>query len=269
MSDETYEHLDPLLERYAAASPGDPLREQLRDRLVAGFLPVAQHIARRFTRRGEPLEDLEQVASIGLMHALQRYDPDRGRSFLSYAIPTITGEVRRHFRDTTWSVHTPRGIKDRYLAVGSATTTLSQDLGRAPTPTELAAHLGLAVHEVTEAVAAHGAHHSASLDELTGDQDHAPGLADVLGAQDPDFARAETRMLIGQLLHVLPERERTILRLRFVHEKTQSEIGTALCISQMHVSRLLARSLDQLRAELHRHEDEDVPAEAAPTPAVA
>ena len=128
-----YDEYVPLLKEYADLPDGDPRRERVREKLVVGFLPVARNIARRFARRGEPTDDLEQVASLGLLHALDRFDPGRERDFLSYAVPTIMGEVRRHFRDSAWSVRTPRAVKDDYVAVGRAVTTLSQDLGRAPT----------------------------------------------------------------------------------------------------------------------------------------
>ena len=128
-----YARYAPLLAEYARMDAADPRRSALRERLVVGYLPVARHVARRFASRGEPTDDLEQVATIGLLGALERFDPARGGDFLSYAVPTIMGEVRRHFRDRTWSVRTPRAVKDDYVAVGRAVTTLSQDLGRAPT----------------------------------------------------------------------------------------------------------------------------------------
>lgn len=141
--DVQYARYAPLLAEYARLDGADPRRSELRERLVVGYLPVARHIARRFASRGEPTDDLEQVATIGLLGALERFDPEHGRDFLSFAVPTIMGEVRRHFRDRTWSVRTPRRVKDDYLAVGKAVTFLSQGLGRAPTVPELAEHLGL------------------------------------------------------------------------------------------------------------------------------
>ena len=247
-----YECYAPLLAEYARRDADDPRCAELRDRLVVGHLPVARHVARRFARRGEPLDDLEQVATIGLLGALERFDPDRGRDFLSYAVPTIMGEVRRHFRDRAWSVRTPRGVKDDHLAVKRAVTTLSQDRGRAPTVPELAEHLGLAPDRVVEAVSAGGALRPASLDAATEAGNDGSALAHVLGAEDPGIGRVETGALIRDLVRALPQRERTILALRFVHEKTQAEIGQTLCISQMHVSRLLTRTLAQLREEVGR-----------------
>lgn len=246
-----YDEYVPLLQEFADLSEDDPRREVVREKLVHGFLPVARNIARRFARRGEPTDDLEQVASLGLLHALDRFDPGRERDFLSYAVPTIMGEVRRHFRDSAWSVRTPRSVKDRYVAVGSATATLSQNLGRAPTAGELAEHLGMSRDEVAEAVAAHGSYQPASLDESLGEGDDS-ALVDILGVLDAELDRVEVRALVGNLVRDLPERERTMLALRFVHEKTQAEIAAVLCISQMHVSRLLSRTLAALREQIER-----------------
>ena len=246
-----YDEYVPLLKEYADLSDDDPRRERVREKLVVGFLPVARNIARRFARRGEPTDDLEQVASLGLLHALDRFDPGRERDFLSYAVPTIMGEVRRHFRDSAWSVRTPRSVKDRYVAVGSATAAMSQRLGRAPTAAELAEHLGMSRDEVAEAIAAHGSYQPASLDESLGEGDDS-ALVDILGVMDGELDRVEVRALVGNLVRDLPERERTMLALRFVHEKTQAEIAAVLCISQMHVSRLLSRTLAALREQIER-----------------
>lgn len=249
-----YDDYVSLLAEYAALPADDPRRPRLRERLVVGYLPVARNIARRFARRGEATDDLEQVASVGLLHALDRFDPGRERDFLSYAVPTIMGEVRRHFRDAAWSVRTPRSIKDRYVAVGSATASLAQQLGRAPTAAELAEHLGMSRDDVAEAIAAHGSYQPASLDESLGNSDDS-ALMDILGVADGELDRVEVRALVGALVRTLPERERTMLVLRFVHEKTQAEIAAVLCISQMHVSRLLTRTLAALREQIVRESD--------------
>jgi RNA polymerase sigma-B factor len=246
-----YDEYVPMLAEYADLPADDPRRERVREQLVVAFLPVARNIARRFARRGEPTDDLEQVASLGLLHALDRFDPGRERDFLSYAVPTIMGEVRRHFRDSAWSVRTPRSVKDRYVAVGSATASMSQQLGRAPTAAELAEHLSMSRDEVAEAIAAHGSYQPASLDESLGDGDDS-ALMDILGVADGELDRVEVRALVGALVRDLPERERTMLALRFVHEKTQAEIAAVLCISQMHVSRLLSRTLAALRDQIER-----------------
>ena len=255
-----YDHLDPLLTEYTALSTDDNRRKKLRGQLVSGFLPVAGNIARRYSGRGVAVDDLEQVASVGLLHALDRYDPAQGRDFLSYAIPTMTGEVRRHFRDSAWSVKTPRSVKDRFVAVNNATAHMVQDLNRAPTASELAAHLGFSREEVLEAIAARSSYRSGSLDEtLDGDDD--AGLVDILGVIDADLDQVETREQVRELVSSLPERERTILVLRFLHEKTQAEIGAEVGVSQMHVSRLLARTLTQLRAEFDRQLAATAPAD--------
>jgi len=248
MSERTsaYDQYAPLLEELASCSPDDPRRDELVSRLVDAYRPVAHNIARRFSRRGESVDDLEQVAAIGLLHALRRYDPTQGRDFLSYAVPTMMGEVRRHFRDAAWTVRTPRGVKDRYLQVGTASTTLSQQLGRAPTATELSAHLGIDREEVIEAIAAHHSYRPDSLDSTLTESTETT-MADVLGADDPDLDHVESRALVRDLVGSLPERERRILVLRFVHEQTQSEIAAQLSISQMHVSRLLTQTLERLR----------------------
>ena len=256
-----YDHFAPTLHRLAGLDADDPSRPALRDELVAGYLPVAHNIARRFARRGEPAEDLEQVASMGLIHAVDRFDPSHERDFLSFAVPTIMGEVRRYFRDSAWTVRTPRSVKDRYLAVGSATSSLSQSLGRAPTVPELAVHLSLTQDEVAEALAAHGSYHPSSLDQTLGDGDDS-ALVNVLGAVDAELDRVEVRAVVRGLVAALPERERTILALRFVQEKTQSEIAAVLCISQMHVSRLLARTLTTLRAQVEADLATDLAADA-------
>lgn len=260
-SDE-YDDYGPLLVRFAGLAAADPRRARLREELVAGFLPVAQHIARRFARRGEPVDDLEQVASIGLLNALERFDPGRERDFLSFAVPTITGEVRRYFRDVAWSVRTPRAIKDRYVAVGAATTRLGHQLGRAPTAGELAEHLQMSREEVTEAIAAHGSYQPTSLDAaLTGGSEVAgSALLDTLAVGDAGLDRAEQRAMLADLVRHLPERERAILVLRFVHDRTQAEIGAELCISQMHVSRLLGRTLTLLRERVEAGDDVALPA---------
>lgn len=221
--DGEYARYAPLLAEYARLSGGDPRRSGLRERLVVGYLPVARHVARRFASRGEPVDDLEQVATIGLLGALERFDPERGRDFLPFAVPTIMGEVRRHFRDRTWSVRTPRRVKDDYLAVGKAITFLSQGLGRAPTVPELAEHLGLTPDRVGEAIAAGGALRPASLDEGRDEGDDGGPLSGVLGTLDPDLGRVEVGTVVQDLVRALPQRERTILALRFVHEKTQTE----------------------------------------------
>ncbi|MDX8146724.1 RNA polymerase, sigma 28 subunit, SigD/FliA/WhiG [Lentzea waywayandensis] len=241
-----YDHLAPLFAELAVTAAG-PARETLRDRLVTEHLPVAQHIARRFGHRGEPHEDLVQVATVGLINAVDRFDPDRGSDFLSFAVPTIMGEVRKYFRDSSWSVRMPRRLKELHLAINAGTSRLSQSLGRAPTPSELAEHLGLSREEIHEGLAAGNAYQSASLDDMLMSEDSSISLGSTIGEEDPEIAMIEQREALHPLLEKLPERERKIVVMRFFGNMTQTQIAQKVGISQMHVSRLLAKTLRQLR----------------------
>jgi RNA polymerase sigma-B factor len=245
-----YDHLAPLFEELAKLPMGSPERSELRERLVTEHLPVAEHIARRFSHQGAPLEDLAQVAKIGLINAVDRFDPQHGADFMSYAVPTIMGEVRRHIRDTSWAVHVPRRLKELRLAIAGAVTDLSQKLGRAPTPSQIAEHLKITREEVFEGLEATNAHHSLSLDYLLTDDPDSASLADTLGAIDPELGVVDAREALYPLIKRLPERQQKIITLRFFGNLTQTQIAETLGISQMHVSRLLAKSLDQLRAGL-------------------
>jgi RNA polymerase sigma-B factor len=249
-NEDSYEHLVPMLLEHAGLPEGDRRREALRDRLVEGYLPLARHIARRFAQRGEPQEDLEQVATVGLIHAVDRFSPERGSDFLSYAVPTITGEVRRYFRDKAWSTRVPRRLKDLRLAIGSAMPQLSQELNRAPTAGELAEHLQRSREEVLEALEAANAYRSSSLDDMLVDDPSSGRLADVLGSADAELEQVEHRETVQPALRKLPERERTIVMLRFFGGMTQTQIAERVGVSQMHVSRLLTRTLATLRADL-------------------
>ncbi|HEY0639974.1 MAG TPA: SigB/SigF/SigG family RNA polymerase sigma factor [Pseudonocardiaceae bacterium] len=240
----------PLFAELATTGNGTR-RAELRETLLREYLDVAHNIARRYARRGEPLADLEQVATIGLLQALDRFDPERGTDFLSFAVPTITGEVRRHFRDHGWATRVPRRLKELHLALAAAMGELSQRLGRAPTARELAAHLSLSLDEVAEGLAAAQGYRSRSLDGMTDDEHSAaPESLGALGQLDPDLEQLEDREALSQLLAELPPRERTIIVLRFFGNQSQTQIATALGISQMHVSRLLSRTLATLRDKL-------------------
>lgn len=241
-----YDHLAPLFAELAV-TPAGPKRDTLRDRLVTEHLPVAQHIARRFGHRGEPHEDLVQVATVGLINAVDRFDPDRGSDFLSFAVPTIMGEVRKYFRDSSWSVRMPRRLKELHLAINAGTSRLSQTLGRAPTPSELAEHLGMTRDEIHEGLAAGNAYQSASLDDMLMSEDSSISLGSTIGEEDPEIAMIEQREALHPLLQKLPERERKIVIMRFFGNMTQTQIAQKVGISQMHVSRLLAKTLRQLR----------------------
>jgi RNA polymerase sigma-B factor len=220
----------------------------LRDQLVAAHLGLAEYLARRFANRGEPLDDLVQVASLGLLKAVGRYDPERGVEFSTYATHTIVGELKRHFRDRGWAIRAPRRMQELYLRLGKVVATLGQELGRSPTIAELAAEVEVSEEEVLEALEAGQAYRFASLDAPAPGDGEGESLATRLGQDDPGMLGAEQRATLSPLLDTLPEREQTILHLRFFEGLTQSEIATRLGISQMHVSRLLARSVAQLRA---------------------
>jgi RNA polymerase sigma-B factor len=249
-ADPEYGHLSPILERYAALPADHPDREKLRDELVRGFLPVAQHIARRFSNRGEPLDDLVQVATVGLINAIDRYSPDRGTDFFSFAVPTISGEVRRHFRDLGWSMRVPRRLKDLHVSINAAVSELSQSLGRAPKPTEIAERLGVPVAEVLEGLEASEAYRSSSLDEMLSSEQGSATVGELVGEADAELDRVDFRQALRPVLAELAERERTIVLLRFFGNMTQTQIADRVGISQMHVSRLLAQTLDRLRTRL-------------------
>jgi RNA polymerase sigma-B factor len=220
----------------------------LRDELVAAHLGLAEYLARRFANRGEPLDDLVQVASLGLFKAVGRFDPTREVEFSTYATHTIVGELKRHFRDKGWAIRAPRRMQELYLRLGKVIGSLGQELGRSPTIGELAAEVEVSEEEVLEALEAGAAYRFASLDAPTGGDNEGETLASRLGEEDPRLANAERRATLSPLLAQLPPREQTILQLRFFEGLTQSEIAKQLGISQMHVSRLLARSVAQLRA---------------------
>jgi RNA polymerase sigma-B factor len=219
----------------------------LREQLVAAHIGLAEYLARRFANRGEPLDDLVQVASLGLLKAVDRFDPERGVEFSTYATHTIVGELKRHFRDKGWAIRAPRRMQELYLRLGKVVATLGQELGRSPTIAELATEVKVSEEEVLEALEAGQAYRSTSLDAPTGSED-GETLATRIGGEDPSLEDAESRATLSPLLAQLPPRERLILHMRFFDGLTQSEIATRLGISQMHVSRLLARSVAQLRS---------------------
>jgi RNA polymerase sigma-B factor len=249
-ADEEYGHLTPLLEQYSSLDEQDPAREGLRDQLVTGYLPVAQHTARRFANRGEPIDDLVQVATVGLIHAIDRFSAERGADFFSFAVPTISGEVRRHFRDLGWSMRVPRRLKDLHVSINAAVSQLSQDLGRAPKPSEIAQHLDVPVADVLEGLEASEAYRSSSLDEMLSSEQGSATVGELVGEADAELNRVEFRQTLRPLLADLAERERTIVMLRFFGNLTQTQIADKVGISQMHVSRLLAQTLDRLRERL-------------------
>jgi RNA polymerase sigma-B factor len=239
--------------RHLTALPVDSVqRERARDEIVRRCMPLAEHIAHRFDGRGEPREDIAQVARLGLVNAVNRFDVECGSDFVSYAVPTIMGEVRRHFRDNSWAVKVPRRLKELHLQLGTATAEMSQRLGRAPTASELAAELELDRGEVVEALIAGSGYNTLSTDTAGGGGggDDSPPLSETLGSYDANLDRIENHEALRPLLDALPERERTVIVLRFFESQTQSQIAERVGISQMHVSRLLARTLARLRDEL-------------------
>src|SRR2546423_4572610 len=246
-----YAHLVALQHRYAQLAADDPQRPQVREALINGYLPVADHLARRFAGRGEPLEDLIQVATIGLIHAVDRFEPGRGGNFFSFAIPTITGELRRYFRDHGWSTRVPRALKDLHVAIRSSQMQLSHQLGRAPRPSEIADRLGIPTSKVIEGLQAGDAYRSSSLDELLGDQGTAT-VGECIGDLDNELAAIEDREALRPLLAQLSPRERTILALRFFRQLTQTQIAEQVGISQMHVSRVLRQALAFLQERMDR-----------------
>jgi RNA polymerase sigma-B factor len=237
----------------SGSTPDELLREyartrapELRDQIVTAHLGLVERLARRFAHRGEPVEDLAQTGSIALINAVERFDPDLGFEFSAYATKTIIGEMKRHFRDKGWSVRAPRRVQELYLQLGRVVDELSQRLGRSPTVRELAAETGASEQDVIEALEAGHAYRAGSID-VAGPGDES--MAARLGGPDSALAAAEERMTLLPHLDRLPARERQILHLRFVEDLTQSEIAARVGISQMHVSRLIARSLAMLRAE--------------------
>ena len=227
-----------------------PERARLREQLVEAHLPLVEYLARRFRNRGEPLDDLIQVATIGLIKSVDRFDLERGVEFSTYATPTIVGEIKRHFRDKGWAIRVPRRLQELKLSLTKATSELSQKNGRSPTVAELAAHLGLSEEEILEGLESANAYSAVSLDAPDGGDDDSPAVADSLGMMDDALEGVEYRESLKPLLEQLPPREKKILMLRFFGNMTQSQIAGELGISQMHVSRLLARTLAQLRQGL-------------------
>ena len=221
--------------------------ERARAELVIRHLPLVRQLARRYAYTSEPLDDLVQVGSVGLLQALARYDPHVGSSFRAYAVPTILGELRRHFRDTAWSVHLPRSLQERTRNVQTAIASLESSLGRSPTIAEIAARVDATSEQVIEALEARFAYRVESLDAPTEPGDERDHWRET-GAIDSGYTTAEDSAFLSRALKALPERERTLVRLRFENDLSQSEIGQELGISQMHVSRLLRRALARIEA---------------------
>jgi RNA polymerase sigma-B factor len=220
-----------------------------RERIVVRCLPLADHVARRFARRGEHLDDLTQVARLGLMNAINRFDPSKGPSFIGYAVPTMMGEVRRHFRDYTWGMRVPRRLRELHVQIGKATPELIQRLGRAPTASELSDALGVPREEVVECLVAGDAYRLESLDAPMGDSSSGKDrmVAESVGEVDPHIDHITNREAVRGFLAILPQREREVLHMRFFESMTQSQIAQRMGCSQMQISRILASTLQRLR----------------------
>jgi RNA polymerase sigma-B factor len=239
-----------LLTLLADLPAGSPDRARARERLVGMYLPLAEHLARRFQNRGELLDDLVQVACLALLKSIDGFDPNRGAAFTSYAIPMIVGELKRHFRDKGWDVRVPRRLQELRLEITKISGDLAQRLGRSPTVADLAAHLEVSEEEVIEALDCAQAYRALSLHAPVSGDDSGGELIDLLGGIDPEMATVEDRAALRPALAQLPEREQRIIAMRFFGNMTQSQIAAEIGISQMHVSRLLAHALGVLRAGL-------------------
>jgi RNA polymerase sigma-B factor len=240
-----------LLRRYAKGE-SSTVREELVDR----FMPLARRLAARYAGGAEPFDDLVQVASVGLVKAIDRFDPDRGTAFSTFAVPTILGELKRHFRDRGWSVHVPRDVQERILKVERALAELPARLGHPPTVHEIAERIEATDEEVLEAMHAAQGHHAVSLDAASSlaDGDEPAPLGERIGSEDQSFETVEYGATIEPVLEDISQRDRKVLHLRFVEDMTQSEIADEVGVSQMHVSRILRATVDRLREELPEEE---------------
>ncbi|MBM2623590.1 SigB/SigF/SigG family RNA polymerase sigma factor [Actinoplanes sp. LDG1-06] len=238
-----------LIAALAALPDGHPSRPVLRERTIEAWMPLARHLANRYAGRGEPSDDLFQVASVGLIKAVDRFDAGRGVDFAGFAIPTIVGELKRHFRDRTWSIRVPRRLQELRLAITGANSTLTHSLGRAPTVADIAEYLDVSEEEVLEGLEGARAYNATSLSTPVS-ADGTTELGETLGGEDREFEVAEARVALGPAMAVLDEREQQIVTLRFFGNLTQSQIAEQIGVSQMHVSRLLAKALVRMREQL-------------------
>jgi RNA polymerase sigma-B factor len=239
-----------LLRLYASLPARHPSRARVRAQVIESWLPLAQNLAGRFNGRGEALDDLVQTATIGLIKAVDRFDPDRGVEFAAYAVPTIVGEIKRYFRDHTWDVRVPRRVQELRLAVAEATSFLTNSLHREPSVADIATHLGISEDDVRDGIGGASAYNAVSLQTPARPGEGGGEIGDLLGSEDPELDLTELRATLAPALAKLAERERRILHLRFFGNMTQSQIAEQVGVSQMHVSRLLTRALATLRAEL-------------------
>jgi RNA polymerase sigma-B factor len=247
---ETESSTRALLGLLAELPPDSPDRAAVRDRLIELYLPLARHLARRFRDRGEPLDDLIQVANLGLIKSVDGFDVGRGVAFTSYAIPMIVGELKRHFRDKGWDVRVPRRLQELRLEISKCVDELCQRVGRSPTVADLATHLGISEEEVIEGLDSSQAYRSLSLHAPVSGEEGSTELGETLGGPDPDLDTVVNREALRPLIARLPAREQRIIALRFFGNLTQSQIAAQLGLSQMHISRLLSQALAKLRTGL-------------------
>jgi RNA polymerase sigma-B factor len=240
---------EELLDTLSALPPGAPGRSAARDRAIEAWLPMAYRLAQRYARRGAPIEDISQTATVGLIKAVDGYDQARGVPFPAYAVPTILGEIKRYFRDRTWAVRVPRRVKEMRAAISEAQTELAQGSNRAPTTADIAAHLKVSEEEVVEGLVGGNAYNAVSLATPVG-TDGTMELADIIGREDHSYELVELTLALGPAMSCLTERERRIIALRFYGNQTQIEIAAKVGVSQMHVSRLITGALAKLRAKL-------------------
>jgi RNA polymerase sigma-B factor len=241
-----------LFVELTAAGATQATRTAARDELVHLHLPLVEHCARRFRNRGEPFEDLVQVGTIGLLKSIDRFDLERAVEFSTYATPTIIGEIKRYFRDKGWAIRVPRRLQELRMQIGAATAELTQSLGRSPTPRELAGAIGCSVEEIIEGIESSNAYSTLSLDATDDAEDGGGSMLDAIGVMDENLEHVEIRESLKPLLDALEPREKKILLLRFFKNRTQTQIAEEIGVSQMHVSRLLTRTLDQLRTSLEQ-----------------
>jgi RNA polymerase sigma-B factor len=242
------------LVRASGRAGASAARASVREQLVHLHLPMVEHCARRFRNRGEPFEDLLQVGMIGLLKSIDGFDPERGVEFSTYATPTIVGEIKRYFRDKGWAIRVPRRLQELRLQISAVTAELTQAQGRSPTPRELADAIGCSVEEIVEGIESSNAYSTLSLDagDEPGDGGNAGSMLDAIGFEDADLEQVEIRASLRPLLDALEPREKRILLLRFFKNRTQTQIAEEIGVSQMQVSRLLSRTLVQLRTSLEQ-----------------
>ncbi|MGW0177949.1 SigB/SigF/SigG family RNA polymerase sigma factor [Nocardia sp. NPDC003345] len=248
---DPYDDLEPALGELAALDSADPARTRVREEIIDRCLPLADHIARRYAGRGIDFDDLLQVARLGAVNAVDRYDPAVGTQFLAFAVPTMLGEVRRYFRDQGWAVRVPRRMKELQARISAVTPALTQEQGRVPSARELAAVLDTTVEEITQAMIAANSYTCDSLDGVPEANDSGDGASPVdrLGETDPHYSLIEDAEAVGPLIARLPETERRVLLLRYYEDRTQSQIAAVMGCSQMHISRMLTRVARTLREQ--------------------